>query len=394
MSNSHACQILQDLIRCPSVTPQEGGALSYLQNLLESAGFSVERPVFEDADTPDVENLFASIGSGAPHFVFAGHTDVVPPGDEQAWSHGPFAGDIEDGMMYGRGTVDMKGGIACFAAAALTFLQDTPQFTGTISFLITGDEEGPAINGTVKLLHWCKERGIAFDHCIVGEPTNPNALGDAIKIGRRGSLSGVLTVNGVQGHVAYPHLSDNPIRGITGMLEALMVPALDAGNERFQPTNLEWTSVDVGNATTNITPASAYARFNVRFNDQWTPASLEAELRQRLDQAVNANKYRPGDKAAISYDLEIKRDASESFLTHSETLISALSNSIAQITGRTPELSTGGGTSDARFIKNYCPVVEFGLVGKTMHQVDEQVSVADLDQLAKIYHAFLRKYFS
>jgi succinyl-diaminopimelate desuccinylase len=394
MPQKSATSILQDLIRCPSVTPEEGGALSALQALLEPAGFQVARPVFEDEDTPTIENLYATIGSGSPHFVFAGHTDVVPPGDLDAWTHGPFEGAIEGNILYGRGAVDMKGGIACFAAAALGFLEDRPDFNGRISFLITGDEEGPAVNGTVKLLQWCTENGAKFDHCIVGEPTNPAALGDAIKIGRRGSITGRLTVTGIQGHVAYPNLSDNPVRSIVGLLGALMEPPLDTGNERFQPTNLEVTSIDAGNDTSNVTPASITALFNVRFNDEWTPDTIAAELRRRLDQAVTDNRFRSADKAPISYNLTFIGNLSDSFLTKSDTLIDALCDAAHSVTGRKPELSTGGGTSDARFVKNYCPVVEFGLVGKTMHQVDECVDLDDVEQLTQIYRTFLDTYFS
>tara|TARA_R110000868_G_scaffold73117_16_gene212461 strand:+ start:1987 stop:3171 length:1185 start_codon:yes stop_codon:yes gene_type:complete len=394
MSDQTAVKILQDLIKCPSITPAEGGALSVLQTLLEPAGFDVFRPRFEDANSPAVENLYASLGSNGPHFVFAGHTDVVPPGSLSDWSHDPFEGNIENGILYGRGAVDMKGGIACFAAAALGYLADHPDFKGRISFLITGDEEGPAVNGTVKLLQWCADKGVVFDHCIVGEPTNPSVLGDAIKVGRRGSISARLTVNGVQGHVAYPHLSDNPVRSITGLLAALMEPALDSGNQRFQPTNLEITSIDAGNETSNVTPASISALFNVRFNDEWTPQSIAAELRSRLDQAVSDNRFRSADKAPISYDLEFIGNLSDSFLTRSDTLIDALSGAVHAVTGRKPELSTGGGTSDARFIKDYCPVVEFGLVGQTMHQVDERIAIDDLSALSQIYRKFLDAYFS
>lgn len=394
MSQKSATNILQDLIKCPSVTPDEGGALTTLQTLLEPAGFAVARPSFEDVDTPTIENLYATIGSGGPHFVFAGHTDVVPPGDLTAWTHGPFEGKIKDNILFGRGAVDMKGGIACFAAAALGFLEDTPDFKGKISFLITGDEEGPAVNGTVKLLQWCADRGEHFDHCIVGEPTNPAAMGDAIKIGRRGSITGRLTVTGIQGHVAYPNLSDNPVRSIVGLLGALMDPPLDSGNERFQPTNLEVTSIDAGNETSNMTPASISALFNVRFNDEWTPETIAAELKKRLDQAVSENRFRSADKSPISYDLKFIGNLSDSFLTRSDILIDALSNAVHSVTGRKPELSTGGGTSDARFVKNYCPVVEFGLVGQTMHQVDECVDLDDVEQLTRIYRSFLDTYFS
>jgi len=381
-----AVAITQDLIRCPSVTPAEGGALAALEALLGGAGFQVSRVTFQDTDTPDVENLFATIGSGAPHFVFAGHTDVVPAGAEDDWRHGPFEGVIADDMLYGRGAVDMKGGVAAFAAAALDYVAAKgTEFGGTISLLITGDEEGPAVNGTVKLLEWAKAQGHVFDACIVGEPTNPEKLGDAIKVGRRGSLSGTITVRGVQGHAAYPHLADNPIPGLVRLLAALDAMKLDEGNERFQPSNLEIVSVDTGNPAFNVIPARCEARFNIRYNDEWTLASLKAKITETLE-AVKLGK--------LSLDLEFKRDASESFLTRDETLIKALSNAVAAETGRTPDLSTGGGTSDARFIKNYCPVVEFGLVGQTMHKVDECVAVADLDRLKAIYGRFLDSYFS
>lgn len=383
---SPAVSICRDLIRCPSVTPAEAGALKVLEDLLKPAGFEVHRVVFSEEGTPDVENLFATIGSGGPHFVFAGHTDVVPAGDEAAWTHAPFEGAISDGMIHGRGTADMKGGVAAFAAAALAFVKAHPEgLPGRISFLITGDEEGPAVNGTAKLLQWAKDQGHTFDACIVGEPTNPEQLGDAIKVGRRGSLSGALQVRGTQGHVAYQHLADNPIPGMLKLLGALASIELDRGNERFLPSNLEITSVDVGNTAYNIIPAKAEARFNVRFNDTWSLDSLKAYLEALLKEAA---------PNGLDWTLEFKPDNSESFLTHDEDLIATLSAAVATVTGRTPELSTGGGTSDARFIKNYCPVVEFGLVGQTMHKVDEQVAVADLDQLSEIYLQFLKSYFT
>ncbi|MXN66396.1 succinyl-diaminopimelate desuccinylase [Stappia sp. GBMRC 2046] len=382
---SNAARLCRELIRCPSVTPAEGGALDFLEKTLGAAGFSVSRPVFSDEGTPDVENLFATIGSGSPHFVFAGHTDVVPPGDEAKWSAPPFSGEIRDGEMIGRGAADMKGGVAAFAAAALEFVsQRGADFGGTISFLISGDEEGPAVNGTVKLLEWAKAEGHTFDACIVGEPTNPDKLGDAIKVGRRGSLTGEITVTGTQGHVAYPHLAKNPIPGLVTLLSALNALHLDDGNERFQPSNLEVTTVDVGNPASNVIPASAFARFNIRFNDQWSLETLKA----RVDEAL-----RDAAPDGLDWKIAFTRDGSDSFLTRDDALISTLSSAIHEETGRKPELSTGGGTSDARFIKTYCPVVEFGLVGKTMHQVDERVAVADLDRLAKIYRRFLDSYF-
>lgn len=382
---SSAVSIAQDLIRCPSVTPAEGGALATLETLLAKAGFSVSRVTFQDKDTPDVENLFATIGSGAPHFVFAGHTDVVPAGAESDWRHGPFAGEIADGYLFGRGAVDMKGGIAAFAAAALDFIgAHGPDFGGTISFLITGDEEGPAVNGTVKLLDWAKAQGHRFDACIVGEPTNVDTLGDTIKIGRRGSLSGIVMVTGVQGHVAYPHLADNPVPGLLRLLSALDGLELDKGNARFEPSNLEIVTVDVGNPAFNVTPARAEARFNIRYNDEWTLESLKARITETLE-AV--------DMGNLSREITFRPDASESFLTRDDTLIGTLSAAVAAETGRTPALTTGGGTSDARFIKTYCPVVEFGLVGQTMHKVDECTQIVDLERLTAIYTRFLAGYF-
>src|SRR4051812_2608593 len=262
--------LARNLIRCPSVTPQEGGALDLIAQVLGDAGFEVHRPMFSDNGTPDVENLYARWGTGHPHLLFAGHTDVVPPGDTSRWRHDPFGAVVERGELHGRGAVDMKGGIACMMAAALSFLQDRPEFSGSVGFLITGDEEGTAINGTVKLLDWAKERGERFDHCILGEPTNPNQLGDMIKIGRRGSLTGRVIVQGTQGHVAYPHLADNPIRGLLRLLDALLAEPLDGGTEHFDASNLEVTTIDVGNPATNVIPAEARATFNIRFNDLWT----------------------------------------------------------------------------------------------------------------------------
>ena len=378
-------QLLSALIRCPSVTPAEGGALALLESVLAPAGFTVSRPVFSEAGTADVENLFATIGSGAPHLVFAGHTDVVPPGDPARWSHGPFAGDIADGFVHGRGAVDMKGGIAAFVAAALRYLAERGGApSGTISLLITGDEEGPSVNGTVKLLDWAARHGQRFDAAIVGEPTNPKRLGDAIKVGRRGSLSGRITVFGRQGHVAYPHLAINPIPQLTKLIRRVTAEALDEGSERFDPSNLEFVGLEVDNTAWNVIPAEASARFNIRFNDQWTVATLEAWLAARLDEAAGNE---------IAYELELMEGSSESFLTHSASLIDNLSDAVESVTGRRPDLSTSGGTSDARFIKDYCPVVEFGLVGETMHQVDERAAVDDVVALTAIYRRFLDDWF-
>ncbi|MCC6983528.1 MAG: succinyl-diaminopimelate desuccinylase [Bauldia sp.] len=370
--------IAQALIRCRSVTPEEGGALAYLEALLAGAGFSVERPMFADPATYAVENLFATIGSGGPHFVFAGHTDVVPAGDEAGWTHPPFAGEIANGRLYGRGAVDMKGSVAAFAAAALDFLRGGGLRRGTLSFLITGDEEGQAVNGTARLLRWAADRGHRFDACVVGEPTSVQALGDAIKVGRRGSLSGTIEVTGKQGHVAYPERADNPVPRLVKLLAALTAEKLDAGSERFQPSNLEVVSVDVGNAAFNVIPARATAKFNIRFNDRWTYPTLTRWVEARLDGA-----------GAGAYRLTYEPMTSDAFLTQSDTVIGAISAAIRSVTGKTPALSTGGGTSDARFIKDYCPVVEFGPVGTTMHQVDENIPVEELRALTRIYAKLL-----
>ncbi|PWE55998.1 succinyl-diaminopimelate desuccinylase [Metarhizobium album] len=383
---------LQTLIRCPSVTPAEGGALSALETMLAPLGFAVERVTAKDEDTPDIENLYARLGGDGPHLMFAGHTDVVPVGDAGAWTHPPFAAEIAGGEMFGRGAVDMKGGIACFVAAIARHIDKKGAPKGSVSFLITGDEEGPAINGTIKLLQWAAARGERWDACVVGEPTNPDRLGDMIKIGRRGSLSGKITVNGVQGHAAYPHLADNPVRGIVQLTQALLDPPFDQGTTDFQPSNLEVTSIDVGNPATNVIPAKATASFNIRFNDSWTAETLQAEIAGRLARAAADTRLRPG-REPVSYQLAWAERPSHVFLTRNNALIDSLSGAIEKVTGQTPKLSTTGGTSDARYIKDYCPVVEFGLVGQTMHMVDERVAVADLETLTRIYETFIERWF-
>ncbi|MBB3592726.1 succinyl-diaminopimelate desuccinylase [Rhizobium sp. BK529] len=383
---------LQTLIRCPSVTPAEGGALSALEAMLSPLGFKVERMVAAEAGTPDVENLYARFGTDGPHLMFAGHTDVVPVGDEGAWTHPPFAAEIANGELFGRGAVDMKGGIACFAAAVARHIEKYGAPKGSISFLITGDEEGPSINGTVKVLQWAAERGETWDACLVGEPTNPNKLGDMIKIGRRGSLSGKIVVHGVQGHAAYPHLADNPVRGMLQLTQALMDPPFDAGTDNFQPSNLEVTTIDVGNPATNVIPARALASFNIRFNDSWTADTLRAEIIRRLDAAAADGALRPS-REPVKYEIIWADRPSHVFLTRNNALIASLSSAVESVTGASPVLSTTGGTSDARFIKDYCPVVEFGLVGKTMHMVDERVAVADLETLTAIYETFVERWF-
>ncbi|PSH57397.1 succinyl-diaminopimelate desuccinylase [Phyllobacterium sophorae] len=393
-SSADPVQNLTKLIACPSVTPNEGGALSALEAMLLPLGFSVERPVFSEDGTPDVENLYARLSGNGPHLMFAGHTDVVPVGDETAWTYPPFSAAIHQGEMYGRGAVDMKGGIACFAAAVARYLDKNGELNGSISFLITGDEEGPSINGTGKLLEWAKAKGESWDASIVGEPTNPDKLGDMIKIGRRGSLSGTVVVNGVQGHAAYPHLADNPVRGLVTLVDSLLYPAFDKGTKDFQASNLEITTIDVGNTAVNVIPAKATAVFNIRYNDTWTDETLMAEIHNRLDKASGRRKLRPGKKEPVNYDLIWRHRPSHVFLTHDEKLIGTLTSSVEAVTGKRPQLSTSGGTSDARFIKDYCPVVEFGLVGKTMHMVDERVAVADLETLTQIYERFIADFFA
>ncbi|MDN2566270.1 succinyl-diaminopimelate desuccinylase [Aquibium sp. A9E412] len=384
---------LAALIRCPSVTPDEGGALAALETMLAPLGARVDRPVFAAAGTQAVENLYARIGAAGPHLMFAGHTDVVPPGDAAAWTHPPFSAAVADGMMYGRGAVDMKGGIACFVAALARLVAEDGPPSGSVSLLVTGDEEGPAVNGTEPLLAWAAGRGERWDAALVGEPTNPEALGDMIKIGRRGSLSGVVTVTGRQGHVAYPHLADNPVRGLIALCEALLEPAFDAGTEHFQPSNLEITSLDVGNPATNVIPQSARATFNIRFNDTWDAETVRAEIAARLARAAASGRLRPGRAEPVDHALAWTGRASPVFLTRDDALIDTLAGAVAAETGRQPALSTSGGTSDARFIKDHCPVVEFGLVGRTMHMVDERVALDDLERLTRIYLRFLRDWF-
>lgn len=372
------------LLRCPSVTPEEGGALAELSALLTPLGFAIERPVFTEAGTPDVENLLARRGETGPHLCFAGHTDVVPPGPEADWRHGPFSGAVENDEMFGRGAVDMKGGIACFVAALARLQARGALDRGRVSLLITGDEEGPAINGTVKLLKFAEARGERFDACLVGEPTNPQALGDMIKIGRRGSLSGRLALLGRQGHVAYPHLADNPMRRLAAVVDALNEPPLDGGSEAFQPSNLEITAVDTGNAATNVIAGRVTIAFNMRFNDRWTPETLRAELLRRIEAALHG----------APYEISWREPVSDVFVTAPGPLTQALSEAVETVTRRRPELSTSGGTSDARFIKNHCPVVEFGLVGATMHMANERVALSDLETLTAIYETFVARWFA
>ena len=376
--------IARDLVRCRSVTPEEGGALSFLQGLLAQAGFTVHRAVFAEAGTAPVDNLYARIGLAKPNLVFAGHTDVVPPGNEASWSHPPFAGEVAGDRLYGRGAVDMKGGIAAFVAAALDYLDaNGGKPKGSISLLITGDEESVAVNGTIKLLQWAAERGETFDHCLLGEPSNVEVLGDTIKAGRRGSLNGTLIVTGRQGHVAYPERADNPIRGLVTLIAALQAP-LDEGSELFAPSNLEFTSVDVGNPTVNLIPGEARARFNIRYNDRHSQASLRELIERRAREAAAGR---------VQFSFEWQPSNADVFVTKPGPFTDLAVSAIAQVTGRKPKLSTSGGTSDARFIKDYCPVLEFGLVGQTMHQIDECTPVADLVTLTAVYRRIIERYF-
>jgi succinyl-diaminopimelate desuccinylase len=378
--------IARDLVRCRSVTPEDGGALAYLQSVLAKAGFTVHRMTFAEPGTAPIDNLYARIGTEKPNLVFAGHTDVVPPGDEAAWHHPPFAGEIAGNRLYGRGAVDMKGGIACFVAAAADHLAASggkPK-RGSISLLITGDEESVAVNGTVKLLQWAAERGETFDHCILGEPSNVETLGDTIKAGRRGSLNGTLIVTGRQGHVAYPDRADNPIRGLVTLIAALQAP-LDDGSAQFAPSNLEFTSIDVGNPTVNLIPGEARARFNIRYNDHHSQAALKMLLDRRAHDAAAGR---------VHYAFEWQPSNADVFVTKPGPFTDLAAAAIAEVTGLKPKLSTTGGTSDARFIKDYCPVLEFGLVGQTMHSVDECTAVADLVTLTAVYRRIIEKYFA
>jgi succinyl-diaminopimelate desuccinylase len=385
--HSEAVDLCLRLVRCASVTPEDAGALALLEQVLLSAGFEVECPVFSEDGTPPIRNLLARIGNpDGPCLVFAGHTDVVPTGPRERWSHPPFDPLIKAGRLYGRGAEDMKGGVAASVAAALAYLRrhGVPA-KGAIAFLITGDEEGPAINGTVKLLAHARAKGIRMDHCVLGEPTNVDHLGDMMKIGRRGSLSFRLTVDGRQGHVAYPERADNAVHGLTHLMQALLSRPLDQGTVHFAPSNLEFTTVDVGNPATNVVPGEARAAFNIRFNDTYTSRTLDAEIRTRLDAAA---------AGCIRYRLETLPTNAEAFLTTPGPFVEMMRACVYDVTGREPKLSTTGGTSDARFIKDYCPVVEFGLVGRTMHQIDENIAVADLDQLTAVYGTLLERYFA
>jgi succinyl-diaminopimelate desuccinylase len=377
--------LAQKLIRCPSVTPEDAGALGVLETTLKPLGFACHRLRFEATDSPPIDNLYARLGTGRPNFCFAGHTDVVPVGEASGWQHHPFAADIAGGMLFGRGAADMKSAIAAFVVAAARHVEKHGKPKGSISLLITGDEEGPAVNGTVKVLGWLKENGETLDHCLVGEPTSAVRTGDMIKIGRRGSMNLHVSVRGTQGHAAYPSLALNPIPIMADFIGRISAWKLDGGSEHFEPSTLAFTTVDVGNPTVNVTPAEVRAGFNIRFNDLHTPDSLLAQI-EAIAAAV---------KSTHGGEIELSRSVSGvSFLTQPGAYTELLSKAIQRVTSSTPELSTTGGTSDARFIKDHCPVAELGLQGRTMHRVDECASVADIETLTRIYETVLELYFA
>lgn len=374
-------ELTADLVRCASVTPAEAGALQHLQAILSAAGFECIR-----VDRGGVANLFARWGprGHARSFGFNGHTDVVPAGDAAAWSVDPFGAQIRDGHLWGRGATDMKSGVAAFAAAAVDFVTDTPP-DGAVILAITGDEEGDAIDGTSALLDWMAQNGEAMSVCLVGEPTCPERLGDMIKIGRRGSMTAYFTATGIQGHAAYPHRARNPVPAVARLIDRLSRDVLDEGTEHFDPSTLAATTIDTGNSANNVIPATCRATVNIRFNDAHDSTSLTQWLRSEADAVAS--------QTGVSIDMTVKVSG-ESFLTPPGALSDLVSSVVRQETGVTPELSTSGGTSDARFVKDHCPVVEFGLVGKTMHQVDERVEVAQIEALKRIYRRILERYFA
>ena len=382
-----------ELIRCPSVTPTDAGALDLLEKVLAEIGFTCTRLPFQEPDTARVDNLYARLGDAAPHICFAGHTDVVPVGAADNWQKDPFSGEISDDKLWGRGAADMKGAIAAFVAATADYLSQNGKPKGSISLLITGDEEGPSVNGTIKMLDWLSTQKEVIDDCIVGEPTNPETLGEMIKIGRRGSVNTTVTIEGIQGHVAYPNRAANPVPHLVQLLERLITAKLDDGTPHFQSSNLELTGFDVGNAVTNVIPALAQAHFNIRYNDIWSRDTITDWINKNLNAAHEAlnNAIDGENKFSLTVDIN---HSGEAFLTPTGTLSELAVSAVEKTLGITPELSTSGGTSDARFIKDHARVIEFGLVGKTMHKVDEHVRVNDIQSLTKIYQEILSGYFS
>lgn len=373
--------LLERLIACPSVTPEAAGALELLGKELEKIGFAVTHLRFDGDGSYPVDNLFATRGTGGRTLLFAGHTDVVPPGDLAQWTSDPFVPRVADGKLFGRGAADMKSGVAAFVAACSA----VPAEAGTIQLAITNDEEADAINGTEKLVRWMANNGHDFDFALVGEPSSAEALGDSIKIGRRGSFSGVVSVKGVQGHVAYPHKANNPLPVLAAILTALSTTRLDQGTEHFPASNLEVTTVDVGNPTSNVIPGAGTLKFNIRYNDTWTPETLADWVKAQIASV---------DIRGTEVTFEVAGVPSRAFLSPLSGDIDTLSDAIEDVTGRRPELSTGGGTSDARFIAQYGPVVECGLVGPSMHKVDEHIAVRDLVGLTAIYESFMARFFA
>ena len=384
MTSIDPVALAQALIRCPSVTPEDHGALDTLQNALAPLGFSFHRLRFEDAKSAAVDNLYARIGTGAPHFCFAGHTDVVPVGEANSWRHDPFGAVIENGILYGRGAADMKSAIGAFAAAASNHL-GKQSLKGSISLLITGDEEGVGINGTPKILGWLKEHGEVIDHCLVGEPTSSAKSGDVIKIGRRGSMNFIIAVKGIGGHAAYPQLALNPVPIAAELVRRIAGWKLDDGSEWFEPSTLAFTMIDTGNRAVNVIPQQVRTGFNIRFNDRQTPDAL---LRQ-VTQMANDVQQTFGGEVTVQASV-----SGVSFVTKPGEFTGLLSKAVAGVNGAAPEFSTSGGTSDARFIKDLCPVAELGLPGKTMHKLDESVAVEDITSLARIYETVLDLYFT
>jgi succinyl-diaminopimelate desuccinylase len=372
-------ELTRALVRCPSVTPEEGGAIVLLERLLGAAGFRTAR-----ADRGGVANLFARWGDARPVLGFNGHTDVVPPGDPGRWRHPPFAAAVEDGRLYGRGAADMKSGVAAFVAAAIDLVAATPP-EGSIVVTVTGDEEGPGLDGTRAILDWMERHGERMDHCLVGEPTCPSRMGEMIKIGRRGSMNADITVYGTQGHTAYPERASNPLPALVRLLDRLSACTLDDGTRHFGPSTLALTTVDVGNPASNVIPAEARATLNIRFNDAHTSQTLSDWIEEEADRVAKA--FGVGIAARF-------RVSGESFLTEPGPFTDLVARAVRAETGLTPELSTSGGTSDARFVKAHCPVVEFGLVGATLHQVDEHVELAHIEQLKAIYGRILTDYFA
>tara|TARA_B100000579_G_scaffold47279_1_gene32956 strand:- start:414 stop:1571 length:1158 start_codon:yes stop_codon:yes gene_type:complete len=384
MSNINELQLAKELIKFPSITPVDAGVMKFLEKKLKKLGFKTRILEFKEKGFLPVKNLYARLGSKEPNFMFAGHVDIVPPGNIKDWTINPFRPSIKNGHLIGRGANDMKSSIAAFVSAVSIFLSKNKRFNGSISFLITGDEEGDAINGTKKVVDYLKNKKEKINFCLVGEPTNPNKLGEMIKIGRRGSLTGKLTINGVQGHVAYPDRANNPSTTIIKILKELKDIKFDKGTKNFQPTNLEVTKINIDNSADNIIPRSAEATFNIRFNDKHSSSSIKKRLNKIFNKINKKNK----SKYKIEY-----RVSGEAFLTKPNSTTFMIQNIIKKITKIKPKLSTTGGTSDARFIRKITPCLEFGLVGKTMHKIDEAVSISDLKKLTKIYYSVLENYF-